>query len=108
MTNLPENVTPEMYNALLAKVQELEALEAKKKAKEGQAVTANGLTIRVAKSGGVSVYGLGRYPITQYAEQWLRLLEGSKEGNADAIRGFIESHKAELKFKPTEEEQAAA
>ena len=52
------------------------------------------LTLKVSQKGGVSVYGLGRFPVTLYKEQWLRLLE-----MVDEIRTFIDSHDNELKTK---------
>jgi hypothetical protein len=51
--------------------------------------------LKVSEKGGVSVYGLGRFPVTLYKEQWLRLL-----GMADEIRAFIAEHDADLKTKP--------
>jgi hypothetical protein len=56
--------------------------------------TRPGAPIRVSDKGGVSVYGLGRFPVTLYKEQWLKLL-----GMADEIRAFIREHDAELKTK---------
>jgi hypothetical protein len=53
-----------------------------------------GLEFRVSDKGGVSVYGLGRFPVTLYCEQWLRLLE-----QADGLRAFLEQNKSKLKFK---------
>jgi hypothetical protein len=53
-----------------------------------------GAQLRVSDKGGVSVYGLGRFPVTLYKEQWLKLLE-----MADEIRAFIREHDAELKTK---------
>ena len=50
--------------------------------------------IRVSEKGGVSVYGLGRFPVTLYKEQWLRLLD-----MADEIRGFIRDNDGKLKVK---------
>jgi hypothetical protein len=50
--------------------------------------------LRVSDKGGVSVYGLGRFPVTLYKEQWLRLLD-----LADEIRAFIREHESELKSK---------
>jgi hypothetical protein len=50
--------------------------------------------LRVSDKGGVSVYGLGRFPVTLYKEQWLRLLD-----RADEIRAFIREHEGELKSK---------
>ena len=50
--------------------------------------------LRVSDKGGVSVYGLGRFPVTLYKEQWRRLLD-----MADEIRAFIRDHESELKSK---------
>jgi hypothetical protein len=50
--------------------------------------------LRVSQKGAVSVYGLGRFPVTLYKEQWLRLLD-----MADDIRTFIRDHEGELKTK---------
>ena len=55
---------------------------------------ATGITMKVSEKGGLSVYGMGRFPITLYKEQWLKLLDMS-----DAIRSFIEANDAELKSK---------
>ena len=54
-----------------------------------------GISIKVSETGGVSVYGLGRFPVTLYKEQWTKLL-----AKADDIRAFIDDHDAELKGKP--------
>jgi hypothetical protein len=51
-------------------------------------------SIRISEKGGVSVYGLGRFPVTLYKEQWLRLLAMS-----DEIKTFIEENNAQLKSK---------
>ena len=51
--------------------------------------------LKVSEKGGVSVYGLGRFPVTLYKEQWTRLL-----AMADEIREFIAEHEADLKTKP--------
>jgi hypothetical protein len=53
-----------------------------------------GITLKVSDKGGVSVYGLGRFPVTLYREQWERLLD-----QADAIRAFIREHAARLKTR---------
>ena len=53
-----------------------------------------GITMKVSEKGGLSVYGMGRFPITLYKEQWLKLMEMS-----DAIRSFIEANDAALKTK---------
>ena len=55
---------------------------------------ARGGSIRVSEKGGVSVYGLGRFPVTLYKEQWLRLLD-----MADEIRAFIRDNADRLKSK---------
>ena len=59
-----------------------------------RARTRRGTNLRVSDKGGVSVYGLGRFPVTLYKEQWLRLLEMT-----DEIRAFIHEHERELKTK---------
>jgi len=53
-----------------------------------------GTSLKVSEKGGVSVYGLGRFPITLYQEQWTKLLE-----MADEIRDFIAANKDRLKKK---------
>jgi len=53
-----------------------------------------GVSLKVSEKGGVSVYGLGRFPITLYQEQWLKLLDMS-----DEIRAFIDANKSALKKK---------
>jgi len=55
---------------------------------------ARGTTLKVSEKGGVSVYGLGRFPVTLYQEQWKKLLD-----MADDIRAFIRDHASELKTK---------
>mgnify|MGYP006951361209 CR=1 FL=1 len=51
-------------------------------------------SMRVSEKGALSVYGLGRFPVTLYREQWEKLL-----GLSDSIRQFIEEHDSELKKK---------
>ena len=71
---------------LLARVAELEKqVESKRTGK---------LEFRISEKGGVSVYGLGRFPVTLYYEQWVRLLD-----SADALRAFVEENKGRLKLK---------
>jgi hypothetical protein len=53
-----------------------------------------GLTLKVSEKGGVSVYGLGRFPVTLYKEQWAKLLD-----LAEDIRTFIRENDAQLKTK---------
>lgn len=52
------------------------------------------LEFRIGEKGGVSVYGLGRFPVTLYYEQWIRLLD-----RADDLRDFLEENKSRLKLK---------
>ena len=56
--------------------------------------TASGLRLKVSEKGAVSVYGMGKFPVTLYKEQWLRLLD-----IADEIRAFIAANNAQLKSK---------
>ncbi len=51
-------------------------------------------TLKVSEKGGVSVYGLGRFPVTLYKEQWAKLLDMAEE-----IRAFIKANEAQLKTK---------
>ncbi len=53
-----------------------------------------GMTLKVSEKGALSVYGLGRFPVTLYKEQWTKLL-----ALADDIRAFIRDHDGELKAK---------
>lgn len=71
---------------------ELERLRAEN-ARLKQTVS-KGVSLKVSEKGGVSVYGLGRFPVTLYKEQWLKLLE-----MADTIRAFIRENEASLKAK---------
>jgi len=52
------------------------------------------LRLKVSEKGGLSIYGLGRFPVTLYKEQWNRLLE-----HADEIREFLKNNDQELKAK---------
>jgi hypothetical protein len=71
---------------------ELERLRAENEALKRQ--KEKGLSLKVSQKGAVSVYGLGRFPVTLYQEQWTRLLDMS-----DDIRKFIDEHAGELKSK---------
>ena len=53
-----------------------------------------GISLKVSEKGGVSVYGLGRFPVTLYKEQWTKLLDMATE-----IRDFIKENEARLKSK---------
>jgi hypothetical protein len=56
--------------------------------------SSRGLSMRVSEKGAVSVYGLGRFPVTLYKEQWTRLLD-----MADDIQAFIKQNEGQLKTK---------
>src|SRR5262249_8999330 len=56
--------------------------------------SSRGVTMKVSEKGGLSVYGLGRFPVTLYKEQWIRLLD-----MADDIRTFMRENEAALKSK---------
>jgi hypothetical protein len=56
--------------------------------------SSRGISLKVSEKGGLSVYGLGRFPITLYKEQWTKLLD-----MADDIRAFLKANDAQLKSK---------
>ena len=65
--------------------------------KENEALkkgASSGIRMKVSEKGAVSIYGMGRFPVTLYKEQWLRLLDMSAE-----IRAFIAENEAHLKRK---------
>jgi hypothetical protein len=75
------------YEELKAKLAQLEKeVEVKKRSGD--------LIFKVGEKGGVSVYGLGRFPVTLYYEQWNRLLNAAED-----IRKFMEENKSRLKLK---------
>lgn len=74
------------YEELKARVAELE--------KKGAGRRTGSLEFRVGEKGGVSVYGLGRFPVTLYYEQWVRLLDASSD-----LRKFLDENKADGKLK---------
>ena len=72
---------------------ELERLRAENEAlKQGK--RAGSVSFKVSEKGAVSVYGLGRFPVTLYQEQWLKLLALAEE-----IKQFIEENRGKLKLK---------
>ena len=54
----------------------------------------SGIRMKVSEKGAVSVYGMGRFPVTLYKEQWLKLLDMAAE-----IRAFIAANDSQLKAK---------
>jgi hypothetical protein len=71
---------------------ELERLRNENAALKKGATT--GIRMKVSEKGAVSIYGMGRFPVTLYKEQWLKLLDMSAE-----IRNFIAENEAVLKSK---------
>jgi len=59
-----------------------------------KSTVSRGVSLKVSEKGGVSVYGLGRFPVTLYKEQWTKLL-----AMADDIRAFIRDNDGKLKTK---------
>ncbi len=74
------------YEELKARLAELE--------KQSGSRRGGDLEFRVGEKGGVSVYGLGRFPVTLYYEQWIRLL-----GASEKLRAFLEENKAQGRLK---------
>ena len=69
-------------------------IERLRKENEALKKSASGIRMKVSEKRAVSVYGMGRFPVTLYKEQWLRLLDMSAE-----IRAFIAANEAQLKRK---------
>ena len=80
-----------MADDVQAELERLRAENAALKARPGRGA----VSLKVSEKGGVSVYGLGRFPVTLYKEQWAKLLD-----MADEIRAFLKEHDKELKAKP--------
>ena len=74
---------------LNAELERLKAENERLKSQPGRSVS-----LKVSEKGGVSVYGLGRFPVTLYLEQWLKLLD-----LAEDIRIFIRENEPKLKKK---------
>ncbi|MFT3712815.1 MAG: hypothetical protein QM817_34620 [Archangium sp.] len=78
--------TEEELKAELAKLKaENEALKAR---------TSKGISLKVSEKGAVSVYGMGRFPVTLYKEQWLKLIDMGED-----IKRFIAENNDKLKAK---------
>lgn len=73
---------------------ELERLRAENESLKKSSSGPRGISLKVSEKGAVSVYGMGRFPVTLYKEQWLKLLD-----MADDIRGFIRDNEPKLKSK---------
>ncbi len=73
---------------------ELERVKAENEALKKRGQRGGNTMLKVSEKGGVSVYGLGRFPVTLYREQWEKLLAMS-----DEIKAFIAANKDRLKAK---------
>lgn len=71
---------------------ELERLRAENERLKNKGV--RGLSLKVSEKGAVSLYGVGRFPVTLYKEQWRKIL-----GMAQEIEEFIQKNEASLKAK---------
>jgi hypothetical protein len=72
-----------------AEIDRLKAENERLKARQSRAIS-----LKVSEKGGLSVYGLGRFPVTLYKEQWTKLLDMT-----DDIRAFLKENDAKLKSK---------
>ncbi|HMN67140.1 MAG TPA: hypothetical protein PKC28_01245 [Bdellovibrionales bacterium] len=73
---------------------ELERLRAENEALKTKKNERGTLSMKVSEKGALSIYGMGRFPVTLYKEQWLKLL-----GIADQIKTFIQENDERLKTK---------
>ena len=73
---------------------ELERLKAENSALKSSAPKPKEISMKVSPKGGLSVYGMGRFPVTLYKEQWIRLKEKKED-----ILSFIDEHDSELATK---------
>jgi hypothetical protein len=71
-----------------------EELKAQLAALEAKQQRTGSMSFKVSDKGGVSVYGLGRFPVTLYYEQWLKLLDRAQD-----LRDFLDENKSKLKLK---------
>ena len=73
---------------------EIERLKAENEALKKSTVSKQGISLKVSEKGAISVYGMGRFPVTLYMEQWLKLMDMSED-----IRKFIKDNESKLKKK---------
>jgi len=98
---MPANGQP-TYQELLARINALELERSQPK---------SSITVTIGEKGGISVSGTGRFPITQYAEQWFKFLDGigySYSGTGIDLRRQVATHlsKGEVKVKGSKDESA--
>lgn len=73
---------------------EIERLRAENEALKNKKPAAGTLSMKVSEKGALSIYGMGRFPVTLYKEQWLKLL-----GITEEIKKFIAENDSRLKTK---------
>jgi hypothetical protein len=73
---------------------EIERLRAENESLKNKKSAEGSLSMKVSEKGALSIYGMGRFPVTLYKEQWLKLL-----GIADQIKKYIEENNSRLKTK---------
>ena len=73
---------------------EMERLKAENESLKDKKTTEGSPSMKVSEKGALSIYGMGRFPVTLYKEQWLKLL-----GIADQIKKYIEENNSRLKTK---------
>lgn len=73
---------------------EIERLKAENNALKSKKPSPGTLSMKVSEKGALSIYGMGRFPVTLYKEQWLKLL-----GIAEDIKKFIAENDDRLKTK---------
>ena len=73
---------------------EIERLKAENQSLKSQAPARGTLSMKVSEKGALSIYGMGRFPVTLYKEQWLKLMSIAEE-----IKKFIQDNDARLKTK---------
>ena len=87
------NISKELYMSDDLKA-EIERLKAENEALKNKKKSVGSLSFKVSEKGALSVYGMGRFPVTLYKEQWMKLLSVS-----DDIKKFIEENNDRLKTK---------
>ncbi len=73
---------------------EIERLKAENEALKSKKSAAGTLSMKVSEKGALSIYGMGRFPITLYKEQWTKLLTITED-----IKQFIKDNDSKLKSK---------
>lgn len=82
---------------------EIEKLKAQNAQLQAKVQSPPKLTLKISEKGAVSLYGVGRFPVSMYAEQWTKVLD-----MADEIKGFIEANRAKLPSKEDSKARAKA